>query len=513
MMEELFEEINILPESNDLWDGIGGHFSTLSQVIEELIDNSVSNFQSNVNLNHRSVFIHFEDLGDFVNVKLEDTGSGIENFKSAFKLGDRSSGTSALNEHGFGLKHALASANPENNGWNVYTRTKDEITSNKVKKVKAPYKFEKFGVYILDFNQINFPSQINNQSTGTIVEFKVTKHFFKSMGRHGAKDSMTVISHLVEDLGFVYCNLIKKVLVNITVQLDDYDRLQVETVEPILRAKLKEGEGVERVDLGLMGGGDRTGEVAIEYKFMTIDKREQTQLHRIRPVHYVASQKTQGVEVRINGRMIENNILWDVWGVEKHNSYNNFLVQINLIHVNSKSLPTTRSSKNGFRREDIKLIGLFNWIRKKCPEPYENKYDRKESSLVEDLANKYENTLLGRVSGNLEVIRYEKLFIDSDEIISVHLRLSFLNNFTIFETKKSKSKVNDLYNLKLYWDSYVMEGKQPTEAILLSTEHTSLTHDLVFHNNNLKDANGSNYNFILKTWKDEGIKYPPDEEN
>ena len=35
------------PSSEELWSGIGGHFDSLGQIINEFIDNSVSNFEGN----------------------------------------------------------------------------------------------------------------------------------------------------------------------------------------------------------------------------------------------------------------------------------------------------------------------------------------------------------------------------------------------------------------------------------------------------------------------------------
>ena len=62
----------------------------------------------------------------------------------AFTLGCQASGESPLNEHGFGLKHALASANPNNDTWVIYTRTEEDIKDNQYKKISASYEIKGF---------------------------------------------------------------------------------------------------------------------------------------------------------------------------------------------------------------------------------------------------------------------------------------------------------------------------------------------------------------------------------
>ena len=105
--------LNTFPDSNEIWSGIGGHFDSLGQIINEFVDNSISNFEANNPL-LRYIFITLKEVsnnGD-VSIRIEDSGTGIKDLDQAFTLGSKKAAESPLNEHGFGLKHALASANP-----------------------------------------------------------------------------------------------------------------------------------------------------------------------------------------------------------------------------------------------------------------------------------------------------------------------------------------------------------------------------------------------------------------
>ena len=78
----------------------------------------------------------------------------------------------------------------------------------------------------------------------------------------------------------------------------------------------------------------------------------------------------------------------------------------------------------------------------------------------------------------------------------------------IYEGKKDKTTVKDIYQLLMYWDGCVYDGKCPTEAILITTHHPDSGKRIVNVINSMTDANGNYYNIKLKTWKDEKINYP-----
>jgi hypothetical protein len=496
---------------NELWEGIGGHFDSLSQIFHELIDNSVSNFKENAGLSQRTILISIDaesSNSKYVDITIEDTGSGIENIDSAFTLGDRSSQQTPLNEHGFGLKHALASANPTNDHWCVYTRTEREITNNKVIQIRSPYKLEGYSAEEVDFSAENYPSKLDNHRTGTIISFRTSFEMFKSLGKFGTKDPKGVALYLKEDLGFIYSEIIKENIADIQIVVNSEQKSYVSSVEPWIEKTILPGEGKEQVDLGLLGNEIETGKVIISYKFNVIKNREST--HDDEKIkYYQTDMKSSGVEIRLNGRMIKNNLLTEIWeDAKQHNRFNSFLVRINLISNDSNSLPATRSSKNAFKEGDPKLIGLFKWIRMHCNFPYENKNDRDEIQLFEQL-KKLKDAQLNRLFENKVTIETNRRVLkNSNESIRIDLYVAYNNKVQIYLGKKGPSTAFDLYRLKLYWDACVLDNITPTEAILLSIEHNSTVHDLTALNNSSQDFENNKYNFKLLKWTDEGIDYP-----
>lgn len=108
------------PTGHGLFAGIGDNFNSVAQVICELADDAISNLRANSNDPDLSmtVVLSFEDLGDAVEISVVDGGTGISDLNSALTIACRDGAQTPLNEHGFGLKHALrpATAAPASSG-------------------------------------------------------------------------------------------------------------------------------------------------------------------------------------------------------------------------------------------------------------------------------------------------------------------------------------------------------------------------------------------------------------
>lgn len=133
--------MKLIPDENELWIGIGGTFDAFNQVAFEFIDNSIGNLTTNKGINN-NIIITINEMGlGHLSYKQEDAGTGIKNIEKSLTIGNKDNRESVFNEHGFGMKHALASANPENNKWIIYSRDKDDLSKGMYKKVTAPYSY------------------------------------------------------------------------------------------------------------------------------------------------------------------------------------------------------------------------------------------------------------------------------------------------------------------------------------------------------------------------------------
>src|SRR5467141_944549 len=208
--------IDTTPLARDLWAGIAGHFDSITQVLCEFIDNSISNFEA-THQQARSIHIQVKECEDGgVEFGIEDTGAGIPSLAPALRLGDQTIRQTPLNEHGFGLKHALASANPSNDNWAILTRTRGDFENSRYQKLSAPYDFHMTPKTILASDS-PWPGVFNG--SGSIVRFTCTSTFFHTVQRgiKGWAKFKQCLNYLVEELGYVYSGIIEKGIATITV--------------------------------------------------------------------------------------------------------------------------------------------------------------------------------------------------------------------------------------------------------------------------------------------------------
>ncbi len=497
--------INNQPSAEELWAGIGGHFDNLGQIINEFLDNSISNFVANPSVN-RNLIVSLKELQSTsqIEISIEDSGTGIKKLDEAFTLGNTNAGESPLNEHGFGLKHALASANPENSSWEVYTRTAEDYDNNSFKKISAPYKIHDFQALVCA-NEV-WPGQLSG--SGTLVRFTCSWEMFKTTARGirgGVTSFRTMADILCEDIGFIYAGVIASGGASITMSIENSDGIKerkvVGAVEPDWADFIKPGSGMEQVDLG-------SGKVDIEYKFGRINEKASRKEfdNSTTRKYYMKNMSSSGVEIRINGRVLCYNLFKEIWGIEKHNSYNYLLVVLNLKSQNKDSLPKTRTSKNGLREGDPKLEKLYSWIKSNMPEP------KKDLSMADHETDLFEELRKNKEMFNpdpnkiitTEMQVFKSTGENKDKVrIDLYEKTSY--GVTIYEGKKETTTSKDVYQLRMYWDGLVFDGIIPNKGILVAERNPESVKSLIKIVNTMRDANDKNYNFEAKTWAELGI--------
>ncbi|WP_321299809.1 ATP-binding protein [uncultured Sphaerochaeta sp.] len=497
-------ELKILPDPDELWKGIGGYFDNLTQIICEFVDNSISNCLSNSRHTRRYITVRLTEKQNqrsekYVSVRIEDAGTGIKNLEAAFTLGSRKGAESPLNEHGFGLKHALASADPENQSWQIMTRTSDEGSPGSFKQIKAPYKLE--GLQVEELSQ-GWTGTI----TGTIVCFNSTWEMFRTVtkGLKGNYTSFgTIVNLIAEDLGFIYSGIIEEgFVINIEAIDESGEELEPITVKAVSPEFESYYQGGSRGGSGSITQDLGGGNVSINYVIGFMKEHSEWKKY------YKKNMSTSGVEVRVNGRIIAYNLFKEIWNIEKHNSYNPFLVRISLASKNIDALPCTLSSKNGFRQGDSKFEKLVDVIRMLVGNdntppkvPTESTDEREKFKILKDriqssykMKNELATVLVEKYAFNTTCTGADKIRID--------LFVQDTNAIYFFEGKIDQTHAKDLYQLRMYWDGLVADGIQPSHAFLIGKNHSGAVNDLVNEVNNMKDCNGNNYNVELVKWSD-----------
>ena len=494
--------INNKPDASLTWRGLGGHFDSITQIINEFMDNSISNLKSHPELNIKQIFISIQEInnGD-VTFSIEDSGTGFTDLDAAFTLGSQEAQDSTMNEHGFGFKHALASVDPDNINWKIYSRSKQQLENGMYTLIEAPYSYTDFTAKEVSNNEKKWPGLSN--SSGTIFTFMCSKLLFKTVrvGVRGTPPGFERhIEYLVEDLAFTYSDLISDNKAPIRVIAKDMNGVEVcnqtiAALEPDVYEHFNLGKGSQVLSLD-------NHSVTVKYEFCFIHSRDDT------VKYYKTTMSQSGVEIRLNGRVIAYNLFKEIWDKEKHNSYNHILIKLNLISDDQNALPSTRTSKNGIRKGDKKLDDLFTWLLQQLPEGPPQSTEpgggQHETSLFELLKDQKEIHLVP------STIKLDRAVFDSlgYNKIRVDLWQSYNQQLKIYEGKKDVTTLQDVYQLMMYWDGCVIDGHTPHTGYLIAASHPQSVKDLLITINTMKDASNNNYNFETTTWKKNGVNYP-----
>ena len=225
-MKETHFSIHNDPNGHELWRSISGNFQRFPEIINEFVDDALSNFRA-TKPDQRRVEIRLRQWEEFVDVSVVDTGTGIRDIHAALTLGNRSGGETDLNEHGMGLKHALASA-CEDGSWSIQSRTPEDNTQDRHLVVRGPYRLgddPMTGYYLPGRGILMGP-------TGTAVSFTCTRDFFATLrpaGDRTDKPFEVLVDILLEELGYTYAPILENKEMEMAVVVGDH----VYPVEPV----------------------------------------------------------------------------------------------------------------------------------------------------------------------------------------------------------------------------------------------------------------------------------------
>lgn len=312
-MKENHFAIHNDPNGHELWRSISGNFQRFPEIINEFVDDALSNFRA-TKPDQRRVEIRLRQWEEFVDVSVVDTGTGIRDIHAALTLGNRSGGETNLNEHGMGLKHALASA-CEDGSWSIQSRTPEDNTQDRHLVVRGPYRLgddPMTGYYLPGRGVLLGP-------TGTAVSFTCTHDFFATLrpaGDRTDKPFEVLVDILLEELGYTYAPILGNGEMEMAVVVGDHV-YPVEPIFPTWDPNCFKETPPTVLDLG---GGPVT--VNCCWGLIRADKDNH--------IYYRGNMESSGVEIRCNGRVMERGLDKRIWIKQPHPSRNHFLAVVEL---------------------------------------------------------------------------------------------------------------------------------------------------------------------------------------
>ena len=479
-----------MPDGKALFREIAGNFRRFSEITYEFLDNAISDLRAHPDDENlfRTIRVMLEADGDSVKVSILDGGSGIADLDNALTLAGKSAAETPMNEHGFGIKHALASACSSGaQDWLIQTRTADDACLDRYREVHAPYDIVgmRGGCYRGNGEILN--------ETGTYIYFRCPYSLFETarVKKRRTPARFTELCALYrEDLAYTYADVLKNEDIKIVViQIENGKETRYE-INPLV-PDWKEFNALSGIPTDLGGGV-----VMLNAEYGTINAGKKNAMY------YKRNMASSGVELRLNGRVIEHGLFDRIWGEAIHPSQNGFLARIDIRAEDRDALPATKSAKNGFREDDEKLEQLFRWIRKNIPKPAKN------TASIEDLLVTALKEKKNAEEGVLRVSREEPTYQNIGLCERMDLYVSYGDKSVVYEAKAKHSRALDVYQLRMYWDGCALDGRPLTEAYLITKGHSEEIVSLLELVNSLCDPTGRRYNFKLTTWAEEGIAFP-----
>ena len=191
-----------LVASEGVFKGLASQNLLFHQCIAELVDNAVAAHPGGDGKFKIDIIFNREvDHEQKVDVYVVDNSGGmtVGILSTALQLGESATTNNRLNEHGFGLKNALATLSGQNGPWKLWTRTSPD---GPVSSAEGPFLARMFINDDDEFPTGNFLST----DASTVIKVTTKLRFLQTVQGRGApgNDLVALREWLIEHLGVLY---------------------------------------------------------------------------------------------------------------------------------------------------------------------------------------------------------------------------------------------------------------------------------------------------------------------
>ncbi|MET3962794.1 hypothetical protein ABIE44_002728 [Marmoricola sp. OAE513] len=448
-----------------------------------------------------------------VQISVADAGIGMtiaDLQNHVFGLGQRgrtSSAAGSMNEHGFGLKNALAVlTGGDSTRVSLVSRSEDDgLTADQFLTVSGPF------ASAMDADDSGTRKNdwapglqiLSGVATGTKVQVESDIAYFRTVWtRRGAASQFPAyVTRLAEHLGVLYREFIDS---GDTIYLS-WRALGGSWSEPIplmaikppygnhVTARIPLNVGGRKIDVGYTYGENdyQIRDEGPEPDRKTVGHGDPSYPYPLK-IYYQGSSSRSGADIVVRRRVIRTQAWKEIWPDIDHTvDYNRWLAEINL----DDNFHTT-NNKAGMDPNDPAWQALVDVLGDKdgpyTPEKTSPK--QTEKSIEDQLAEH----LRVQVADPALVAQQVGTWAGATTAdIVVYETASRTTVAQIFEVKAVRGTVDDVYQLVCQWDGFVKDGLKPKEGILYckTSDHKPAT--AIAELNKRKDGNGNNYNLRI----------------
>ena len=484
-------------DADQYYAGLARQQMDFHQAIGELIDNSLS---AKRKASHGAAFeptiieITVEERADSCVVQVADPGVGISEpdlTTRVFNPGGQGENRGKMNEHGFGLKNALALLTGGN-------QTKFSLITRNAKR--DPDLF--FGVTSPLGLNMSLDDSITREDwqkdlfrilsveTGTKVRVEVQRRFVNTVYSRARNSSFdTLMARLGEHLGVMYRHYLENDKDTILLAYKPKDNEWVhKTIQPI--PVPYKGDATRTSKSFDVGGKNYTFDyVRGELDYTVKDPEAEQEKGWPYPVkiYYQGSNARCGVDIVVRNRIILSGQFESIWPeISKTVGFNRFVGEI-LIGPEFR----TTNNKTNLDPHSANWEELLATLQASEFRPEEATKSHSEESLRENLVKILKGTFSGAKVRTNRTVWGGGVDIDIEVETGKERRL--------YELKITPARVLDVYQLLMGWDGMVREGTDPDVGILVAQEFSQTVKDAAEVANTRKDAKGNSYRIELRT--------------
>jgi hypothetical protein len=502
-------KVNLAILEDDYWVGLGKQNMDFHQVIGELIDNSISasGMDQDGDLNPFVIEIVIKKIGNEIQLKIADQGVGITLSDLTDKIlapGGRGSNPGPLNEHGFGLKNGLCVLTSNKLPFKIQTRDKEAVQRTQFYLVRSPFR-KGMSIELDDPTNWNLDLRHATGEMGTRIFAATSYHFFNTLYKRAAYFDKLII-RLIEHLGVMYRGFLEnssnKLWLRCQDQGEDLQHLDVTAAWAEYRIKPidipYDAKGKNSIPIEIDHEGIKAKAI---YEFGLLDqgKTENDSLGPPYPlkIYYKGNIPTQGLDIRVRGRVIANFLMSAIWPeVSPHNDYNKFVGEL-ILDPNFRSV-NNKTNIDPHNHYWEKLLTYLN------DSGFEHKPERVTRTQTEqNVKEKLKIHLEGLTSGSTAILDPPVWGGTAVKADITHTKHD--STVDVYEVKAGTASPQDVYQLLMYWDGLVKDGKDVALGRLVASSIPPSVTNVISYLNGRKDTRNRNYNLETKTLVDLGI--------
>jgi hypothetical protein len=487
--------------SKNFWAGLARQTIDFQHALGELVDNSLSaTLPKTVGVGKQTgvieITIEEKDTGD-IRLQVADAGKGVSlgqlstDDDNIFVIGYEPDERGFMNEHGFGLKNALALLTSGFVGEFLFL-SKPAGTAE-IYGVVGPISDE---MEVNNFKKSDWEQDLKNLKaapSGVKIRVDVKRDYFNSLYIRGQVFE-TLVDRFGEHLGVMYEKYIEKGNeIFLRYKSKGASNWTDKKIPAIPAPFLKTSEvnvTTDKVEIEVDGKN-----YSAEYLHGRLDTKVKQDAglgwpYPIR-MHYQGSNARCGVTISSREKILKTGVFREIWPDKSGDvSFNNFLAELRL----GPEFRTTNSKSDLDPHSEI-WQRLIEKLQKDF-EPEKTTKRTSEENLRKKLIEMFAS--VHHLKGK-DKPKHLPVWDGGGEI-DIWFELG--SQSVCVETKVEDALVRDVYQLEMYWDGLVESGKKIKEAILVANDFSANVLSAIKYVNTKKDKKGTKYKIIPKKISD-----------